>query len=142
MSDTNTGHWNTIFTNMVKVDFEEDLDLHGAKDKQLEETILQRVELHMIEPVNAHFKFLDEVEIYLIADGLDTVKIASDVSLHEQSDAKKIFVPLATDIDIEQYLRKDQIQYMVKFTQHEKTQIDHHIKVNSKVKVDSKRFGL
>lgn len=141
-SDSTIGEWKSIYTNVIDLDFTDDLDLHGAKDNQVEETWLDRVELHMIEPVNANFVFLDAVEIYLIADGLDTIKLASDAKLYEQSTSRKITVPLATDIDLEEYLRKPQMQYMLRFTQHNPTLIDHHIKINSKIRVDSRRFGV
>ena len=129
-------------TNEVKVDFTDDLDLHGAKDHQVEETNLERCELHVIEPVTSNFQFIDKVQIFLIAEGLDTVLLAADEKLYEKSTSKKILIPLVTDLDMEEYLRKGIIQYMLRYTHHKPLLKDHHIKINSKVRVDSRRFGI
>jgi len=141
-SDSTTGVWSEIYTNKFKVDFTDDLDAHGAKDNQVEETWMERCELHIIEPVSEDFKFFDSIEVYLLAQDLDPLLLAADGSLHMNTNSKKIIVPLVSDKDIEEYLRKGELQYRVRYTQIKGTIIDRHIKVNLKIKVDARRFGL
>lgn len=142
MADTNVDVWHEVLTNDIKVDFTEDLDLHGAKDKQVEEAVLERVELHIIEPLNSNFLFIDKVEVFLEAEGKQPVLLAKDEELYKKSDAVKIFVPLTDAFDMEESLRTSKMRYRVRYTKHKAIRRDHHIKVNLKVRVDSRRFGL
>jgi hypothetical protein len=142
LSNSDTLNWHEISTNTFDLDFTEDLDLHGSKDKQVEEALLHRVEMHVIEPVSTNFSFLDKVEVYLVPGDGAPIKIASDEKLYAKSVTPKIFVPIISDIDMEDILRNDDMKYIVRYTLHDELTESRHIKVNIKVRVDSRRFGL
>jgi hypothetical protein len=142
LSSSDTTDWHEVVTNNFEINFDEDLEFHGTKEKKIEEARLQRVEFHMIEPVLADFKFLDQVEVYLIVGGSDPVLIASDEKLFVKSTSSKIFIPIVDEIDMEDHLLKENMQFVLRYTLKRESTEAHHIKINIKVRVDSRRFGV
>ena len=94
----------------------------------------------VIAPDTADFSFLNSIEVFISADGLEEIQIASLSDVPENSGNR---INLNTsDIDLKEYIKKDEFSLRLNTVTDELMSTDHELEVNSTFFVDAKILGL
>jgi len=105
----------------------------------IEEIRLTQLQLVITSPSDADFSFLESIEVYISADGLDEIKIASKVDVPEDVSTLDLEV---SDSDLKEYIKKDSYSLRLNTVTDEAISQDHEIDVKSTFFVDAKILGL
>jgi len=129
-----------IFTPEMETNSESKFAVNDTKKDLIEEITLTELELVIISPDNTDFSFLNSIEIYISADGLEEIQIASLDEVPEDPGNK---INLNTsDIDLKEYIKKDEFSLRLNTVTDELISTDHELEVNSTFFVDAKILGL
>lgn len=90
-------------------------------------------------PSDADFSFLESIDIFISADGLEELKIASKVEVPETVSALDLEV---SDADLKEYIKKDSYSLRLNTVTDEAMSQDHQVDVKSTFFVDAKILGL
>lgn len=124
--DTETNSESTFASNDTRKDLIEEIKL----------TVLQ---LDITAPTEADFSFLESIEVFIAAEGLEEVKIASKTMVPEAVSTLDLEV---SDIDLKEYIKKDTYTLRLNTVTDEVMSEDHEIEVKSTFFVDAKILGL
>lgn len=101
---------------------------------------LKKLELSITSPSGGNFNFLKIIEIYMSAEGLDDVKVASQENIPNNS---VMSLQLNVDtLNLKPYILKDKFALKVKATTDELITTDYKIDVKTTFFVDAKIAGL
>ncbi|MFT3751488.1 MAG: hypothetical protein QM800_00910 [Paludibacter sp.] len=106
----------------------------------IDKITLKKLELSVTSPTNGNFNFLKTIEIYISADGLNDVKIASLENIPSNS-----AMPLQLNVDtlnLKPYILKDKFALKVNATTDELITTDYEVDVKTTFFVDAKIAGL
>ena len=129
--------------NMVTPDMETNSDskfeVNDTRKDLIEEIKLTELQMVITSPTDADFSFLNSVEVYISAEGLEEIKIAEkDVA----EDAGSTLDVDVLDIDLKEYIKKDEFNLRLNTVTDEVINEDHEIDVNTTFFVDAKILGL
>ena len=129
-----------IFTPEMETNSESKFAVNDTRKDLIEEIILTELELVVIAPDTADFSFLNSIEVFISADGLEEIQIASLSDVPENSGNR---INLNTsDIDLKEYIKKDEFSLRLNTVTDELMSTDHELEVNSTFFVDAKILGL
>lgn len=106
----------------------------------IDQITLKKFELSLNSPATGNFNFLKTIEIYISAEGLDDVKIASLGDI--PNNAAKSLQLTVDSVNLKQFILKDKFGLKVKATTDETIMSDYKIDVNTTFLVDAKIAGL
>ena len=129
-----------IFTPPIKTENESVFEVNDTRKDLIEEIVLTTLELSLNSPENSDFGFLRSIGIYLTADGLDEVLIAWKEEI--PSDIGKLLELETTDIDLQEYIKKDAINLKVQTVTDKILGSDHEIGIHAVFFVDARILGL
>lgn len=104
------------------------------KDK-IEEIKLIKLDMVLKNPANGDFSFLNDIAIYIKADGLEEILLAHKNNI--QSTAKTIELK-TTGCDLKEYIKKDNFTMRVNAETDEVLFSDHDIDINTTFFIDAK----
>ena len=129
--------------NMITPDMETNsksqFEVNDTRKDLIEEIKLTELKMVITSPTNADFSFLNSVEVYISAEGLDEIKIAEkevDENVGSTLDVNVL------DIDLKEYIKKDEFNLRLNTVTDEVINEDHEIDVNSTFFVDAKILGI
>ncbi len=129
-----------VFTPETETNSESEFEINDTRKDLIEEIRLTQLELVIISPDGADFSFLESISVFISADGLDEIQIAS---LAEVSDNTGTRLNLDTsDIDLKDYIKSDKFSLRLNTVTDELLSTDHELEVNSTFFVDAKILGL
>ncbi len=105
-----------------------------SKD-HVQEIILKKLTLDLQSPPDSDFSFLKSLTLYIDADGLDKLKMASNSSIPD--DVGKTIEMSTTSKDLKEYIFKDKFNISVEVTTDEMISEDHEVLVSSVYQVDA-----
>ncbi len=106
----------------------------------IDKITLKKLELSVTSPTNGNFNFLKTIEIYISAEGLNDLKVASLENIPNNS-----AMPLQLTVDtmnLKPYILKDKFGLKVKATTDELITTDYNVDVKTTFFVDAKIAGL
>jgi hypothetical protein len=114
------------------------------KSLKLSADLIQKVKLKemkftLTSPEDGDLSFIKSVEIYITANDLDDVKIASTSDV---TDDTKILVMTLADVDLKDFIMKDEFGLKVLIATDEETTVEQKIDISFKFLVDLKILGL
>ena len=129
--------------NMVTPDMETNsesqFEVNDTRKDLIEEIKLTELQMTITSPTDADFSFLERIEVYITADGLEEMLIAEqDVA----QDAGSTIDVAVKDQDLKEYIKKESFNLRVNTVTDEVINTDHEIDVNTTFFVDAKIFGL
>jgi len=129
-----------VFTPQIESNSESEFAINDTRKDLIEEIQLKELTLEITAPQDADFSFLESVEIYIAAEGLDEVLIASktDVPL----DTGNILDLDTTNTDIQEYIKMDRFQLRLNTVTDEALAVDHYLDVRAVFFVDAKILGI
>lgn len=104
----------------------------------IEEIKLQEMRLTIISPSGNNFNFFKSVEVFMQAEGLPEVSLASETNV---ADGLTILGLNTTDANIKDYITKDKFKIRVTTTTDEAITQDHEVNVKTVYFVDAKVLG-
>ena len=129
-----------IITPEIETNSESKFEVNDTRKDLVEEIRLTELEMVIISPTEADFSFLNSVEVYISADGLEEILVAS---LDEVPDNAGNTILLNTaDVDLKEYIKKDAFSLRLNTVTDELMSSNHEIDVNSTFFVDAKILGL
>lgn len=128
-----------LFTPEVVTDSESSFAINDTRKDLIEEITLTSLDLAIVTPTDGDFRFLKSVSVYISAEGLSEIEIAS---LDPVPDNVGPTIELTTsENDLKEYIKKDQFKLRVQTVTDEILSEDHKIDVSSKFFVDAKILG-
>ncbi len=124
----------------VETNSESKFEVNDTRKDLIEEIRLESLQLTITTPDDGDFTFLESIEVYISAEELEDVKIAS---ITEVPDTVGNVIELETsDINLEEYIKKDSFVLKLETVTDKVITEDHHIDVDTVFFVDAKIFGL
>ncbi|NNK81188.1 MAG: hypothetical protein HKO93_06795 [Flavobacteriales bacterium] len=114
-------------------------EANDTRKDLIEEIRLTQLDLTLTSPDNGDFDFLEEIEIFIEAEGLEEKRIAY---LSEVPTNSIRFLDLTvSESDLKEFIKKDEFSLRVRTVTDETINSDHHIEVHSSFFVDAKILG-
>ena len=128
-----------VFSPDIESNSESTFEINDTRKDLIEQIILTKMDLTLTSPSNGDFSFLNEVRIFLSADGLDEIEIASKTDI-PNSVGKELSLDLS-GADMQEYIKKDQFDLRLYTVTDEIITSDHVIDMESVFFVDAKILG-
>lgn len=130
-----------MFTPDIESNSEATFSVNDTRTDLVEKVTLEELKLTLVSPETADFSFLESIEIYISADGLEETKIAWKNNIAEE--ATTTILELETsDEDVKEYIKKEDFQLRVNTVTDELIDEDHEIDVFADFFVDAKILGI
>ena len=129
-----------MFTPDMETNSDSQFEVNDTRKDLIEEIKLTKLQLEITSPDDSDFSFLESLEVYISADGLDEIMIASKEVVDENvGDVLDVDV---LDVDLKEYIKKDNFNLRMNTVTDELISTDHEINVNTTFFVDAKILGL
>ncbi len=129
-----------VFTPETETNSESEFEVNDTRKDLIEEIKLTQLELVIISPDGADFSFLESISVFISAEGLEEIQIASQTSVPENTSNRLILD--TSDMDLKEYIKKDRFSLRLNTVTDELISTDHELEVNSTFFVDAKILGL
>ena len=123
----------------IKTNIDSVLNSLKLSSDLIQKVTLKEMEFTLTSPTDGNLNFIKSVEIYITAEGLDDVKIASSGDV---SDNSKNLVLTAADVDLKDFILKDEFGLKVITTTDKATLVEQKIDISFNFLVDLKILGL
>lgn len=129
-----------LATPKIKTNSTEVFEINDTRKDLIEDIKLEELVLNLSDPADADFSFLQSIEIYISAEGLEEVLVAWKYDI-DNSAGTSLDLETAGD-DLSPFIVQD--EFTLKFTTVTDKLIlsDHQIEVNARFFVDAKILGL
>ena len=128
-----------VLTPDTETNSESTFESNDTRKDLVEEIKLTKLQLEVTTPSDADFSFLESIEVYISAEGLDEILIASKVEVPESVSVLDLEV---MNTDLKEYIKKDNYSLRLNTVTDEAISQDHEIDVKSTFFVDAKILGL
>lgn len=128
-----------MLTPDMETNSESQFEVNDTRKDLIEEIKLTKLQMVITSPTDADFSFLNSVEVYISAEGLDEIKIAEK---EVDKTAGSILDVDVLDIDLKEYIKKDKFNLRLNTVTDEVINEDHEIDVNSTFFVDARILGI
>jgi len=130
-----------IFTPDITTNSEQVFTNNKTNSNLLEEVLLKSLKLTITNPSGMKFDFLKSAIVYVSADGLAEIQVASIDNIDDATVGSSIdMVP--TNQDLKEYLKKSKIKIRVATTTDKLLSQDVEIKIDANFFVDAKILGV
>lgn len=129
-----------IPTPNISTNAESTLEMNNTHKDMVESVRLKTLQLTLTNPVNGDFNFLKSIQIYMSADGLDEILVASLTDIPSNVGNTLTLTPI--DVELMEYVLLDQVDLRVKTVTDELITTAHQINIHSVFRVDAKILGL
>ncbi len=129
-----------LFSQDITTNSESTFGSNNTNKELLQEVKLKEMTMTITSPSSQRFDFLKEIHIYISADGLSELEIASKTDIPDN-----IGTELELDVnenDIKEYIKKDKFKLRVKTTTDEFLNEDVQIEVFQKFFVNAEVLGV
>jgi hypothetical protein len=113
--------------------------VNDTRKDLIESILLTQLKLTLTSPPNEDFSFLESVEIYISAEGLNEIRIAWQDNI--QSNSSNNLDLIVGNEDLKEFIKKDKFALRVKTVTDEVLSSDHEIDLHSVFFVDAKILG-
>ena len=128
-----------LFTPEMTTNSSATFGTNNTNKELIEEIILKSMVLDITQPGDRDFDFLEEIHIFISADGLAELEIASKTTIPADVDRLELDVNAN---DLKEYIKKDKFQLRVKTITDETLSDDVNIDVESVFAVDAEVLGV
>ena len=127
-------------TPQMETNSESEFESNNTHKDLIEDIRLRVLKLTLTSPENEDFSFLESINIFIVADGLEELEIAFNENV--SATAGKVLELQTIDVDIKDYIKKDKFSLRVKAVTDEVIATDHNIDIHSEFFVDAKILGI
>ncbi len=131
----------TLPTPVITTNIEQEMEENNSRKDLIEYANLHELRLSIKSPESANFDFLNDLDIYINADGLTEMKIAEIHDLPENG-ATSISLEVIQNLDIQNYIKADKYYLNMVVKTDQVVLHDVTLAIHSNVFVDAKILGL
>jgi len=113
----------------METNAEQKFESNNTHTDKVESIHLDSLRLVLNDPPGEDFSFLEEITIYLNAEGLDEIEIAKKVPVPES--ASNALVLDCTELDLQEYIKKDEFSLRLRTVTDELITKDHYFTIYS-----------
>ncbi len=128
-------------TPTITTNIEQEMEENNTHKDLIEYANLKELKLSINSPTTANFDFLNDMEIFIKADGLSKQKIAEIHNIPENQ-LKELNLTVVPDLDVQEYIKKDKYYLDITVKTDKINLQDVTIDIYSKVFVDAKILGV
>ncbi len=128
-------------TPTITTNIEQEMEANNSRKDLIEYANLKELKLSINSPTTANFDFLNDMEIYIKADGLSKQKIAEIHNIPENH-LKELNLTVVPDLDLQKYIKKDKYYLDITVKTDKINLQDVTIDIYSKVFIDAKILGV
>ncbi len=129
-----------ILTPDVTTNSEEEFESNDTRKDLIESIKLRTLTLNLNTPEDGNFNFINDITIFIRAEGLPEVAIASATDLPENGSRS---VALETDnVELKEYIKADSYTLRTMTTTDGTISQDHNIDIRTVFRVDAKILGI
>jgi hypothetical protein len=125
-----------ILTPDIQSNSEASFEIHDTRKDLIESIKMIQMNLVLKSPSSENFNFLKSIELFMDADGLNEVKIASKLNM--SNDNVQTVTLDVTNSELKEYIKKDKFSLRVATTTDEAISQDYTIEINYVLFVDAK----
>ncbi|MFT7613413.1 MAG: hypothetical protein ACI9J3_002386 [Parvicellaceae bacterium] len=128
-----------LFTPDIETNSEAEFAVHDTRKDKIQKITLSGMKVTITNPPGQEFDFLKDLEVFMSADGLAEIKIASKYNI-----SNSIGVVLTMDVtgeDFQEYIKKDNFILRVRSVTDETLLQDVDLNIESTFWVDAKLIG-
>jgi len=129
-----------IVTPEVTTNSESTFENNNTNSDLVESVKLTTLRLDLLTPASGDFDFLNEISIFIIADGLPEQLIASKVAIPENG-ARTLTLDIE-NVELEAYIKSDAYRLRTETTTDQTIESDHEIEIYTQFKIDAKILGV
>jgi|TARA_R100000544_G_C2211735_1_gene52361 hypothetical protein len=129
-----------VLTPEVTTDSESEFESNDTRKDLIESIKLKKLTLNLRTPVSGNFNFLNEITIFIKADGLPEQVIASASDIPEDN-LRSIDIE-TENVELKAYIKKDSYSLRVRTTTDRIISEDHEIDIRTVFRVDAKILGI
>ncbi len=129
-----------IVTPETTTNSQQEFENNNTNTDLVESVKLTQLTLNLETPASGDFDFLNDIAIYINADGLEERLIASRVSIPE--DGSRTLELEVEDTELKAYIQGDTYTLRTETTTDQTIEADHEIEIYTKFRVDAKILGL
>lgn len=135
-SSTPLGDLMNLYTPPVESNSESKFESNDTRKDLIEEIILTDLTLTINSPQNGNFDFLESIFIYINADGLDELEVASKQNIQDGSG--KTLTLTTSNEDLQAFIKQDSFTLRVRTVTDQTMNQNHEINVQTVFAVDAK----
>jgi len=128
-------------TPTITTSTEKEMEEHNTHKNLIEYANLEELKLSINDPTSANFDFLNDMEIFIRADGLTKQKIAEIHNIPENQ-LQELSLSVIPGIDLQDYIKADKYYLDITVKTDKVNLQDITIDIYSKVFVDAKILGV
>ena len=125
----------------VNTNIDQQLKIENKKKKKIESIVIKELQLNITNPAFETFSFVNDAKVYMSADGLPELFIASIQNI-PFTVGSSISLWVDSSLELEEYIKKDAIDLRVEITTDETILQDVDVNVKATFFVDVKVFGI
>lgn len=129
-----------LFTPDIETNAESEFTVNNTRKDLIEEIILTKLSLTITSPASQDFSFLNSVTIYIAAEGLSEIEVASRENIPD--DVGRQLELETSNVDIQEYVKQDNFYLRVNTVTDELLSNDVDMNIFSQFHVDAKILGL
>ncbi|MDB2606722.1 hypothetical protein N9Y48_02960 [Zobellia sp.] len=129
-----------LVTPDMETNSDSEFEVNDTRKDLIESIKLTKLQLVITSPENGDFSFLKSLDVYISAEGLDEILIASKDDV--ESNMGGILDMDLQDIDLKEYIKADSFNLRLDTVTDEVIDTDYKIDVNSTFFVDAKILGI
>lgn len=129
-----------ILTPPVQTNSEQTFSNENTRADLLEKVALTSCVLKIKSPSNGNFSFLNAIEVFISADGLQDVKLAGKTNIPDNQGNELVLE--TTGEDVKEFLKKSVFSLRLKTTTDQVITQDYEIAIDAVFFVDAKILGL
>ncbi|PKP08011.1 MAG: hypothetical protein CVU09_17590 [Bacteroidetes bacterium HGW-Bacteroidetes-4] len=128
-----------IYTPEIESNTASTFSVNNTRKDLVEEISLKTLTLTLTDPSESNFSFLNEIHIYISAEGLDETEIAWKTNITD--DTGVVLSLETTGVNLKDYILKDNFSLRVNTKTNKLLSADHYIDLDAAFFVDAKILG-
>lgn len=129
----------SFFTPDIESNSETEFEVNDTRKDKIQHITLTGLRLEITSPSGQEFDFIEDIELFISADGLDEVLLAYKYNMNN-SEGNTISMSCSQN-DFQEYIKKDKFKLRCRTVTDEYNLSDVEIKIFSTFKVDAKLIG-
>lgn len=129
-----------IITPEVTTNSESEFENNNTNTDLIESIKLTRLTLDLQSPESGDFNFLNEISIFIVAEDLPEVLIASLFEIPENG-ARSLSLE-TEDVELRAYIQADSYRLRTETTTDQTIESDHEIEISTRFRVDAEILGI
>lgn len=128
-----------LFTPDITTNYEEKFSANDTRKDLIEEITISAIDIIVQKPQGQTLDFLKSIEVYISADGLDEIEVASKYDIPDGLTSLGLDYSKA---NLKDYVTKESIKLRIKTVMDESLNQDTELKINTRFRVNAKILGV